>query len=91
MAHTDDSDAALLAGILITDRDSHRRWRPNNALTRQMAAQVRLIETLRRSIQRQRSQLRATLVRTNPLALSLFGKLTNQIALLFLSLSKQEL
>jgi transposase len=83
-AHTDDSDAALLAGILITDRDSHRRWRPNSALTRQMAAQVRLIETLRRSIQRQRNQLRATLLRVNPLALDLFGELTNQIALQFL-------
>jgi transposase len=83
-ARTDDSEAALLAGILITDRHSHRRWRPNGALTQQMAAQVRLVETLRRSIQRQSNQLRATLVRVNPLALDLFGKLTSQIALQFL-------
>jgi len=83
-AHTDDSDAALLAGILITDRDSHRRWRPNSALTQQMAAQVRLVETLRRTIHRQCSQLRATLSRVHPLALNLFGELTSQITLHFL-------
>ena len=80
-AHTDDSDAALLAGILITDRDSHRRWRPNSALTQQIAAQVRLVETLRRCIQRQSSQLRAALLRINPGAVGLFGKLTSQISL----------
>jgi transposase len=83
-AHTDDSDAALLAGILITDRDSHRRWRPNHALTQQMAVQVRLIETLRRSIHRQRSQLRATLLRVHPRAVGLFSKLTREISLQFL-------
>jgi transposase len=49
-AHTDKSDAALLASILLTDRDSHRLWRPNEPLTQEMLAQVRLIETLRRSI-----------------------------------------
>ncbi len=83
-AHTDKSDAALLASILITDRDSHRLWQPNEPLTQEMLAQVRLIETLRRSIQRQRSQLRAVLLRTYPHALDLFGKLTAQIMLRFL-------
>lgn len=80
-AHTDDSDAALLASILITDRDSHRRWRPNTPLTQQMAALVRLIETLRRSIHRQSNQLRAALLRINPTVVGLFGKLTTQAAL----------
>jgi transposase len=74
----------LLASILLTDRDSHRLWRPNEPLTQEMLAQVRLIETLRRSIQRQRSQLRAVLLRTFPQALDLFGKLTAQITLRFL-------
>jgi transposase len=83
-AHTDDSDATLLARILRTDRDSHRQLRPNRPLTRQILAQVRLIETLRRSIQRQSNQLRAILLRTYPQALGLFGDLTAQISLQFI-------
>lgn len=84
-AHTDASDAALLASILRTDRDSHRCWRPNKPVTQHLLAQVRLIETLRRSIQRQSSQLRAVLLRTFPQAVGLFGKLTTPITLHFLS------
>jgi transposase len=83
-AHTDDTDAALLASILHTDLDSHRRLRPNSALTQQILAQVRLIDLLRRSIQRQANQLRAVLFRVYPQALGLFGKLTTQISLQFL-------
>jgi transposase len=56
-AHTDDTDAALLSSILHTDLDSHRRLKPNSALTQQILAQVRLIDLLRRSIQRQSNQL----------------------------------
>ena len=84
-AHDDDSDAALLSSILRTDRDSHRLWRPNTALTQQMLAQVRLIETLRRSIHRQSNQLRAALFRSYAPALTLFGSLTAQITLQFLA------
>ena len=69
-AHTDDSDAALLSSILLTDLDSHRRLKPNSALTLQILAQIRLIEVLRRSIQRQTNQLRALLFRIYPQALS---------------------
>ena len=83
-AHTDGSDAALLASIMRTDRDSHRRLRPNKPLTRQMMAQVRLIENLRRSIQRQENQLRALLLRVYPQILGLFSKLKAQISLQFL-------
>ncbi|HIC92727.1 MAG TPA: IS110 family transposase [Anaerolineae bacterium] len=83
-AHTDDSDAALLASILRTDRDSHRIWRPNSPLTQQILAQLRLIESLRRSIQRQSNQLRAVLWRVYPQALGLFDDLTTQIGLQFL-------
>ena len=84
-AHDDDSDAALLAGILRTDRDSHRRWRPNSPLTQRILAQVRLIETLRRSIHRQTMQLESVLLRTYPTAVGLFGKLTGPVSLRFLS------
>jgi len=83
-AHDDDSDAALLASIMRTDRESHRGVRPNLALTQQLLAQIRLIEILRRSIQRQSNQLRAVLFRTYPQAVGLFSDLTNQIALEFL-------
>jgi transposase len=83
-AHDDESDATLLASILRTDRASHRRLRPNLALTQQILAEVRLIEILRRSIQRQTNQLRAVLFRTYPQAVGLFSDLTNQIALEFL-------
>jgi transposase len=83
-AHTDDTDAALLSSILHTDLDSHRRLQPNSALTQQILAQVRLIDLLRRSIQRQANQLRAVLFRVYPQALGLFGKMTAQINLQFL-------
>jgi transposase len=83
-AHTDDSDAALLSSILHTDLDSHHRIHPNSPLTQQILAQVRLIDLLRRSIQRQGNQLRAILFRVYPQALGLFGKLTAHISLHFL-------
>ena len=83
-ARTDESDAAVLAKALRIDLDYHQRLRPNSALTQQILAQVRLIEILRRSIQRQSNQLRAVLVRTYPQALGLFGKLTSQVSLHFL-------
>lgn len=83
-AHTDDSDATLLSSIMRTDRDSHRRLRPDTPLTQQMLAQVRLIELLRCSTQRQANQLRAVLFRVYPQALGLFGDLTAQISLQFL-------
>jgi transposase len=83
-AHTDDSDAALLSSILHTDLHSHHRLKPNSPLTQQILAQVRLIDLLRRSIQRQCNQLRAILFRVYPQALGLFSKLTSQISLHFL-------
>jgi hypothetical protein len=49
-----------------------------------MLAQVRLLETLRRSIQRQENQLRDVLCRVYPQALDLFSELTVQISLQFL-------
>jgi transposase len=84
-AHDDDRDAWLLASILRTDREQHRRLQPNSPLTQRMAAQVRLIELLRRSIQRQTNQLRAVLLRVFPQAVNLFSDLTTQISLEFLS------
>lgn len=84
-AHTDASDAALLASIVRTDRATLQRWQPNTALTQQLHALVRLSESLRVSIQRQTSQLRALLLRAFPLAIGLFGELTTPLALHFLA------
>ncbi len=83
-AHTDASDATLLAGIMRTDRDSHRRWQPYSQSVLQLAAQLRLIETLRRSIQRYANQLRAALLRTFPTVLDVFKDVTSPIALEFI-------
>jgi transposase len=83
-ARTDETDAAVLANAVRTDRNYHRRLRPNKALTQQILAKVRLIEALRRSIHRQSCQLRAVLLRIYPQALELFGSLTAQISLHFL-------
>ena len=83
-ARTDETDAAVLAKALRTDRDCHHRLRPNSTLTQQILAQMRLIEVLRRSIQRQSNQLRAVLLRIYPQALGLFSTLTAQINLHFL-------
>jgi hypothetical protein len=58
--------------------------RPNTPLTQQMAVQLRLIESLRRSIHRQSNQLRAALYRVHPRMLDWFSRLTTQIALEFL-------
>jgi transposase len=83
-AYDDVSDAALLADVLRINRDVHRPCRPNEPLTQCIHAQVRLIETLRRSIQRHSNQLRDTLIRCYPAALGLFSDLTTQINLHFL-------
>jgi len=83
-AYDDDSDAALLAGIVRTDRGSHRRLLPPSPLVQQLRGQVRLIESLRQTIHRQSQQLLAALERCYPQALGLFGDLTAQISLRFL-------
>jgi len=85
-AHDDASDAVLLASLIYTpsDRASLRRLQPNSALIQEMLGQVRLIEALRSSIQRQSNQLHACLVRTYPVALTLFSDLTLPLTLEFL-------
>jgi transposase len=83
-AHTDDSDAALLARLLWTDREHYQPLRSDTQLTQHLRAQMRLVEQLRRAIHRQHNQLRAILLRTYPQAVELFSALTAQISLQFL-------
>lgn len=83
-AYTDQSDAAALANAVRTDSHLLRRWWPNEALTQQILAQVRLARVLSVAIQRQRSQLEAVLWRAYPVACTLFSSLRTKIALEFL-------
>ena len=83
-AHTDDSDAALLARLLWTDRERYQPLRSDTQLTQHLRAQMRFVEQLRRAIHRQHNQLRAVLLRTFPQAVDLFSTLTAQISLQFL-------
>jgi transposase len=83
-AYDDNTDAALLASIVRTDRDSHTRLQPNTPLTQQIAAHLRLAELLRGSIQRQTNQLRSVLLRTYPTAVGLFSDLAGPVSLDFL-------
>jgi transposase len=83
-AHTDASDATLLARVLRTDGDQYQPLRCDSPLTQRLRAQVRFVEQLRRSVQRHSNQLRAVLLRVYPQAVGLFGKLTAYISLEFL-------
>lgn len=84
-ARTDPSDAYVLADALRTDRARLRRLQPNLPLTQHLAAQVRLIQLLKRSLQRHANQLRAVLVRTYPQAVHWYSSLTVQVLLEFLA------
>jgi transposase len=83
-AYTDESSAMLLADLLRTDRARFSPWRPHSPLIQQMLAHVRLIETLRREINRWTNRLGAALLRVNPYPLALFNELECEISLQFL-------
>ena len=80
-AYTDASSAYLLADLLRTDRQRFIPWLPDSALTRQMRAQLSLIEALRRDINRWSNRLHSVLLRYHPQIIGLFGKLTTPISL----------
>jgi transposase len=84
-AHSDQQDARLLADILRTDRARLQQWRPDSLLTQQIRAKVSFIHHLTQNVQRTRLRLRAILTRYYPGALNLFGSLTAQVTLHFLS------
>lgn len=74
-AHTDPSDARLLADLLRTDRHRFAPWRPDAPLTRQMRALVSRCLFLTRSNVRLVNRLRAVLLRYYPAAVDLFASL----------------
>lgn len=83
-AHTDQSDAFLLADILRTDRSRLHPWHPDSLLTRQIRAKVSLCAHLTRNIVRTSNRLRSVLLRYYPAALGVFSSLRTQIALAFI-------
>lgn len=83
-AHTDRSDAYLLANLLRTDRGRFYPWRPDLPLTRQMRVLVRRLMFLIRANVRLMNRLRAVLLRYYPAAVEVFSTLDGVVTLEFL-------
>lgn len=83
-AKTDPADAALLARILLTDRDRHRPLRPASPQTEEIRALARQDERASRDTRRFRNRLRADLLAVFPQALAAFPDLDTVSACAFL-------
>jgi transposase len=83
-AHTDQTDASLLANLLRTDKHRLQPWRPDSLLTQQLRAKVSLYRHLTQSITRLSNRLRAVLLRYYPAALTVFSTLDSPITLAFI-------
>lgn len=83
-AHTDASDAYLLANLLRTDRGRFHPWRPDLPVTRQMRALVSRILFLRRANGQLMNRLRAVLLRYYPAAVEVFSTLDGVVTLEFI-------
>lgn len=82
-AHTDQSDAFVLADVVRTDHHRLALWRPDSLLTRQLRSQVGLVDRLRKDQVRYSNRLRAVLLRYYPAATQIFSGLETLIALQF--------
>jgi transposase len=82
-AHTDQSDAGLLADLVRTKRTLLQVWKPDSPLTRQIQASVSYRLFLTRQAVRLENRLSSVLGRYYPAALSVFSNLQAQIALHF--------
>jgi transposase len=71
-ARDDHSDGRLIADILRTDRGRLQPWRPDKLLTRQMQANLSLIDHLDKHIHQFSNRLRSVLLRYYPAALEAF-------------------
>jgi len=83
-AHTDQSDAWVIADVLRTDPATLHPWRPDGLLVRQLRAKVSLLHFLTKEIRRLSNRFGAVLVRYYPAALHVFYDPASPIALLFL-------
>ena len=83
-ARDDDSDAALLADILRTDRQQLIPWQPDGQLVCQMRVLINFIDDLTASIVQYSNRLRANLQRYYPQVLNAFSPLKTKLCLHFL-------
>jgi len=83
-AHTDQSDAWLIAEVVRTDPDTLRPWQPDGALVRQMRAKVSLLQFLTQEGRRLSNRLFAVLSRYYPAMLQVFHDLDAPVTLRFL-------
>lgn len=83
-AHTDQSDARLIADMLRTDRHRWQPWHPDGELVRQMKAKVSLINYLTKQAISNSNRLRAVLLRYYPVTLQVFSGLRAHITLKFI-------
>lgn len=83
-AHTDQSDAWVIADVLRTDPATLYPWRPDGVIVRQLRAKVSLLHFLTKEIRRLSNRLRAVLARYYPATLHVFHDPDSLISLLFL-------
>ena len=83
-ARDDDSDAALLADILRTDRQRLIPWRPDGPQVRQLRYLLSFVDDLTGSIVRYSNRLRAVLRRYYPQPIAAFSGLDVPLCLHFL-------
>lgn len=83
-AHSDRTDARLIADLLRTDRVRFAPWRPDSALLSQIKVKLNQIDSLTKTIIQQNNRLRAILHRVYPQPLQAFSQLTTAITLRFL-------
>ncbi len=82
-AHTDQSDAWVIADVLRTDPTTLQPWRPDSLIVRQLRAKVSLGQFLTKELRRLGNRLGAVLARYYPAALHVFHDPASPIALLF--------
>jgi len=83
-AKDDPWDARLIADILRTDQSRYSLWKPDNALTRQIRAEVRFANQLGQELVRDSNRMRSLLLRYYPAATQLFSHLDSLVSLAFL-------
>lgn len=82
-AHTDQSDAWVIADVLRTDPATLYAWQPDSFLVRQIRVKVSWLHFLTKEIRRLSNRLWAVLGRYYPAALQVFCEVASPIALLF--------
>jgi len=83
-AHTDQSDAWVIADVLRTDPATLHPWRPDGLVVCQLRAKVSLLHFLTNEIRRLSNRLGAVLARYYPAARHVFRDPASPITLLFL-------